>query len=798
TIRNLLLQESEDSIRTLVTERDEVERERWNLLKHARDESERSVSLSAQIGLKDATIRQLQEELGELRRRVSLSRGPSVSESAAGDAAIGNGERRSPGAIASDEESVGSRRSNVSASHSRRQGSAGGRVTPSAVGGRGSSDRDSGVRGSSDRDSLSAQNNSSDSPSASQEGPNGTSPGVHSAPSASSKSRPPGGHYAAPYYCPTPPSYQNTQTYRRIRPSLLYASVMTTTSSSPSGVRDRLPVPSSIGMSSLSIRSGSGGILSRSAEHIYCAPFSTLGHDPKKKRRPLANLGMKAPWGSISRAFSRATKQLQAAHRSSSKLQFDPSLFETAPFTDTGSDRQSWSPRSSICTSPLREGLEGLGGGYSEKLHLLEEAQQTPLELWRAPTIQAWMELSLGMPQYAVIVAENVKSGKVLLELSDGDLENGLGISLPMHRRKLRLAIEEHRCPSLVRYPNIAKLGHAWVAMEWLRDLGLTQYSEVFAYHLVDARMLEHLTKREVEKHLGINRKFHQASIFHSVYLLRMIQYDVVALAERRRATEDALEDPLVWTNEKVMRWARSIDLHEYAENLRESGVHGALMVLETSFNGDTFANALNIPTSKSILRRHLSQEFDSIVLPARHRLEQDLRRLKEERRRIEKLGGGGGGTLTSAGVALGRNFSRSFTGGLQSSANSSFSEKDSIKSGQSGRSGLRGSIGRRLGQRLKQEFLRYSSPPSLDDQLTPGDDDPYEPCDPFDTPRSPTSLAPPPAPAPAPPQTASNATLTGNDDSETDESVGSSRRSSSRGRCRADVDPTVLTITPV
>lgn len=290
-------------------------------------------------------------------------------------------------------------------------------------------------------------------------------------------------------------------------------------------------------------------------------------------------------------------------------------------FSESGSE-SAWSPRSSICTSPLREGLEGLGGGYSEKLRLLEEAQQTPLEQWRAPTIQAWLELSLGMPQYAVIVAENVKSGKVsfnklpwnrcltrlflqvLLELSDTDLETGLGIALPMHRRKLRLAIEEHRCPTLVRYPNIAKLGHAWVAMEWLRDLGLAQvriftiftqesihfveyssnelfviyfmlyfqYAEVFAYHLIDARILEHLTKRECEKHLGMTRKFHQASIFHSVYLLRMIQYDVLALAEKRRATEDSFTDPLIWTNEKVIRWARSIDMHDYAENLRDSG----------------------------------------------------------------------------------------------------------------------------------------------------------------------------------------------------------------------------------
>lgn len=69
---------------------------------------------------------------------------------------------------------------------------------------------------------------------------------------------------------------------------------------------------------------------------------------------------------------------------------------------------------------------------------------------------------------------------QVLLELSDVELEVGLGITHPMHRKKLRLAIEEHRHPALVRYPCIAQLGHTWVSSEWLPDLGLAQVSAMF------------------------------------------------------------------------------------------------------------------------------------------------------------------------------------------------------------------------------------------------------------------------------------------------------------------------------
>lgn len=163
--------------------------------------------------------------------------------------------------------------------------------------------------------------------------------------------------------------------------------------------------------------------------------------------------------------------------------------------------------------SPLSE------EGYTEKLRLLREASQIPMERWRASQVLAWLEVTLGMPQYSTRCAENVKSGKVLLELSDIELEAGLGLNHPMHRKKLRLAIEEQRRPELVRYPMITQLSHTWVASEWLPDIGLPQYAEPFLHSMVDARMLDTLSKKELEKFLGVTRKFHQASIVHGKIL---------------------------------------------------------------------------------------------------------------------------------------------------------------------------------------------------------------------------------------------------------------------------------------
>lgn len=85
----------------------------------------------------------------------------------------------------------------------------------------------------------------------------------------------------------------------------------------------------------------------------------------------------------------------------------------------------------------------------------------------------------------------------------------------------------------------------------------------------MDARLLDNLTKRELEKHLGVTRKAHQTSIVQGITFLRMIKYDRQAINERRKQCDVIDCDPLVWTNQRFITWARGIDLAEYADNLR-------------------------------------------------------------------------------------------------------------------------------------------------------------------------------------------------------------------------------------
>lgn len=57
------MRETETSVSKVSSER---ERERWSLLKHAREEAERSIALAAQLNTRDMQLKRVQEQLQEV------------------------------------------------------------------------------------------------------------------------------------------------------------------------------------------------------------------------------------------------------------------------------------------------------------------------------------------------------------------------------------------------------------------------------------------------------------------------------------------------------------------------------------------------------------------------------------------------------------------------------------------------------------------------------------------------------------------------------------------------------------
>ncbi|XP_060734058.1 liprin-beta-1b isoform X3 [Tachysurus vachellii] len=259
-----------------------------------------------------------------------------------------------------------------------------------------------------------------------------------------------------------------------------------------------------------------------------------------------------------------------------------------------------------------RGGVRATAGprlGWSRDLHNTNSEVDAPFARWSREQVCDWMQ-EQGLGLYVNLARQWISSGQTLLQASPQNLEKELGIKHHLHRKKLQLALQ---ALGSEEEDNKGKLDYQWVT-RWLDDIGLPQYKTQFDEARVDGRMLHYMTVDDLLS-LKVGSVLHHLSIKRAIQVLRLNNYEPNCL--RRRPSDENNITPAEisqWTNHRVMEWLRSVDLAEYAPNLRGSGVHGGLMVLEPRFNVETMALILNIPPNKTLLRRHLATHFNLLV----------------------------------------------------------------------------------------------------------------------------------------------------------------------------------------
>ncbi|XP_060741261.1 liprin-beta-2b isoform X10 [Tachysurus vachellii] len=248
------------------------------------------------------------------------------------------------------------------------------------------------------------------------------------------------------------------------------------------------------------------------------------------------------------------------------------------------------------------------GGGNRDSAR---DMNNTPFSKWTCDQVCAWLE-DYGLGHYVPMASQWVSSGQTLLSASPHDFEKELGMKHPLHRKKLQLALHSF---TTRQSEKSAELDYIWVT-RWLDDIGLPQYKDQFHEGRVDGRMLRYLTVNDLLI-LKVTSQLHHLSIKCAIHVLYVNKFNPNCLKRRPGDESQMLTSPsdvVQWSNHRVMEWLRSVDLAEYAPNLRGSGVHGGLIILEPRFNSDTLAMLLNIPPQKTLLRRHLNTNFNSLV----------------------------------------------------------------------------------------------------------------------------------------------------------------------------------------
>uniref|UniRef100_A0A914HYM6 SAM domain-containing protein n=1 Tax=Globodera rostochiensis TaxID=31243 RepID=A0A914HYM6_GLORO len=207
-----------------------------------------------------------------------------------------------------------------------------------------------------------------------------------------------------------------------------------------------------------------------------------------------------------------------------------------------------------------------------------------------------------------------VRSGRHLLSMPEADFETELGVRSALQRKRLKCMLDRIERNSETEAADKMDTN---MVMLWLDQIGLPQLRDSFAENRVNGHLLLVLSMQDLME-LGIQSALNHASLARAIQFLRSVDFHLHRL-EKHFSSELLLHCPIPaqverWSHCCVVEWLRSEDLDEFTPNLAFSGLHGALMVYEPTFTAESLAEMLQIPPTKTLIRRHLSTQFNSVL----------------------------------------------------------------------------------------------------------------------------------------------------------------------------------------
>ncbi|VDN02306.1 unnamed protein product [Thelazia callipaeda] len=231
---------------------------------------------------------------------------------------------------------------------------------------------------------------------------------------------------------------------------------------------------------------------------------------------------------------------------------------------------------------------------------------------WSKAQICEWMT-EIGFGAYVPEVERFVRSGRHLLNMTNQEFEKELSIRNPLHRKRLRCILT--RISRGVK--DAADRMDLHQVLLWLDDIGIPQYREIMAQNMIDGQMLTLLTAQDLIE-MKITSALHHAAIARGIQFLRSVEFCPNRLEKRFNPKlidkGGCPGDVERWSHYCTCQWLKAIDLDEFTPNLLCAGIHGALMVHEPTFTAETLAEVLQMPTYKTLLRRHLATHFNQLL----------------------------------------------------------------------------------------------------------------------------------------------------------------------------------------